>query len=174
MRVSELTGAVLHAQLPKLDPLLRRLRKRHTMMTKYLSRTTKLRISPHNDPANAVGLSVIFDRPEDAKAFATNAGVERLIDTGRHVYTNWQPIMTQRTFHERMNPWKWANREITYSNEMCSRTLDILSRTCRVSLGAQYPLPFMQLRAKMLLRTLSVRSLARQRTETLAGMTNVQ
>ena len=155
LRVSELTGAVLHAQLPKLDPLLRRLRKRHTMMTKYLSRTTKLRISPHNDPANAVGLSVIFDRPEDAKAFATNAGVERLIDTGRHVYTNWQPIMTQRTFHERMNPWKWANREITYSNEMCSRTLDILSRTCRVSLGAQYPLPFMQLRAKMLLRTLS-------------------
>jgi len=144
LRVSELTGAVLHAQLPKLDPLLRRLRKRHTMMTRYLSRTTKLRISPHNDPANAVGLSVIFDRPEDAKAFATNAGVERLIDTGRHVYTNWQPIMTQRTFHERMNPWKWANREITYSNEMCSRTLDILARTCRDSLGAQNPLPFMQ------------------------------
>jgi dTDP-4-amino-4,6-dideoxygalactose transaminase len=155
LRVSELTGAVLHAQLPKLDPLLRRLRRRHTMMTKYLSKTTKLRISPHNDPANAVGLSVIFDRPEDAKAFATQSGVERLIDTGRHVYTNWVPIMTQRTFHERMNPWKWANREITYSNDMCSRTLDILARTCRVSLGAQFPLAFMQLRAKMLLRSLS-------------------
>ena len=56
-----------------------------------------------------------------------NSGVERLIDTGRHVYTNWQPIMTQRVFHERMNPWKWANREITYTNEMCSRTLDILA-----------------------------------------------
>ena len=88
-------------------------------------------------------------------AFATQSGVERLIDTGRHVYTNWVPIMTQRTFHERMNPWKWANREITYSNDMCSRTLDILARTCRVSLGAQYPLAFMQLRAKMLVRSLS-------------------
>jgi dTDP-4-amino-4,6-dideoxygalactose transaminase len=155
LRVSELTGAVLYAQLPKLDPLLRRLRKRHTMMTKHLSRISKLRISPHNDPDNAVGLTVIFDRPEDAKAFATQRGVERLIDTGRHVYTNWQPIMTQRTFHERMNPWKWANREITYTNEMCSRTLDILSRTCRVSLGAQYPLAFMEWRAKMLVKSLS-------------------
>jgi len=155
LRVSELTGAVLHAQLPKLDPLLRRLRKRHTAMTKYLSQPSKARISPHNDPENAVGLSMIFDRPEDAKAFGTLSGVERLIDTGRHVYTNWIPIMTQRTFHERMNPWKWANREITYSNDMCSRTLDILSRTCRVSLGPQYPLPVMQLRAKMLLKSLS-------------------
>jgi dTDP-4-amino-4,6-dideoxygalactose transaminase len=155
LRVSELTGAVLHAQLPKLDPLLRRLRRRHTMMTRYLSRTSKFRISPHNDPANAVGLTVVFDRPEQAKAFAANSGVERLIDTGRHVYTNWQPIMTQRTFHERMNPWKWANRDITYSNDMCSRTLDILARTCRVALGAQYPQAFMQLRAQMLLKSLA-------------------
>jgi dTDP-4-amino-4,6-dideoxygalactose transaminase len=154
-RVSELTGAVLHAQLPKLDPLLRRLRKRHTIMTKYLSRSKKLQISPHNDPANAVGLSVIFDDAKDATAFATQAGVQRLIDSGRHVYINWLPIMTQRTFHERMNPWKWANREITYSNDMCSRTLDILERTCHVSLGARYPLAFMQLRAKMLLSSLS-------------------
>ena len=155
LRVSELTGAVLHAQLPKLDPLLRRLRTRHTMMTKYLSKSPKLRISPHNDPANAVGLTVMFDRPEDAKAFANQSGVERLIDTGRHVYTNWVPIMTQRTFDERMNPWKWANREITYSNYMCNRTLEILARTCHVFLGARFPLPLVQLRAKKLLRTLS-------------------
>jgi dTDP-4-amino-4,6-dideoxygalactose transaminase len=155
LRVSELTGAVLHAQLPKLDPLLKRLRKRHSMMTGQLSKTRKMRISPHNDPDNAVGLTVIFDRPEDAKDFAGHHGVERLIDTGRHVYTNWQPIMTQRTFHDKMNPWKWANREITYSNDMCSKTLDILSRTCRIALGAQYPMPVMQLRTKMLMKSLA-------------------
>jgi dTDP-4-amino-4,6-dideoxygalactose transaminase len=155
LRVSELTGAVLYAQLPRLDPFLRRLRKRHAVMTKYLSSSKKLRISPHNDPANAVGLSVIFGRPDDAKAFAKQAGVERLIDTGRHVYTNWVPVLTQRTFHDRMNPYKWANREITYSAEMCSKTLDILERTCRVSLGAEYPIAFTRLRAKKLLRSVS-------------------
>jgi dTDP-4-amino-4,6-dideoxygalactose transaminase len=155
LRVSELTGAVLYAQLPRLDPLLRRLRKRHRLMTETLSKSPKLKISPHNDPENAVGLSVIFERAEDAKAFATRRGVERLIDTGRHVYTNWEPIFAQRTFNERMNPYKWARREIIYTPDMCSRTLDILERTCRVSLGAQFPMTMMRWRAKMLLDSVS-------------------
>jgi dTDP-4-amino-4,6-dideoxygalactose transaminase len=154
-RVSELTGAVLHAQLPRLDPFLGRLRKRHAVITKYLSRSKKLRISKHNDPGNAVALSVIFERPEQAEAFAKKAGVERLIDTGRHVYTNWVPVLTQGTFHERMNPYKWANREITYSADMCHQTLDILRRTCRVSLGAQFPVAMMRIRAKMLVNSIA-------------------
>lgn len=155
MRVSELTGAVLHAQISKLDPLLKRLRSRHAILANALSNTTRLHVSPHNDPDNAVGLSVILDSAEEAKAFSGQRGVERLIDTGRHVYTNWIPIMTQRTFHERMNPWKWAHRDITYSNDMCSKTLDILARTCRVSLGPQYPEIVMRMRANMLLKSLS-------------------
>ncbi|RYF55130.1 MAG: DegT/DnrJ/EryC1/StrS family aminotransferase [Comamonadaceae bacterium] len=155
MRVSELTGAVLHAQIAKLDPLLKRLRNRHAILADALSKTTRLRVSPHNDPGNAVGLSVIMDSAEDAKEFSAQRGVERLIDTGRHVYTNWIPIMTQRTFHDRMNPWKWAHRDITYSNEMCSKTLDILARTCRVSLGPQYPETVMRMRANMLRKSLS-------------------
>jgi dTDP-4-amino-4,6-dideoxygalactose transaminase len=70
MKISELSGAVLYVQLKRLDPLLQRLRKRRTVFAKYLSRSRKLRISPHNDPSNAIGLSVIFERSEDAKAFA--------------------------------------------------------------------------------------------------------
>uniref|UniRef100_E6VP93 DegT/DnrJ/EryC1/StrS aminotransferase n=1 Tax=Rhodopseudomonas palustris (strain DX-1) TaxID=652103 RepID=E6VP93_RHOPX len=154
-KVSELTGAVLYAQLPKLDPLISRLRARYPIMVKHLSQTDKLRISPHNDPENAAGLTVILDTADDAKKFAQNRGVDRLIDTGRHVYTNWRPIMTQRTFDDRMNPWKWAKRDIQYSEDMCSRTLDILSRTCRVSLGPQYPIPFMEWRGRSLLKALS-------------------
>lgn len=154
-RVSELTGAVLYAQLPRLDPLLRRLRARHKVVAETLSASRKLKPSPHNDPDNAVGLSVIFDTPEEAKAFGAQRGVERLIDTGRHVYTNWEPVLTQRTFHERMNPYSWARRKIEYTPDMCRRTLDILSRTCRVSLGAQYPLAVMRIRSKMLLAAVS-------------------
>jgi dTDP-4-amino-4,6-dideoxygalactose transaminase len=154
LRVSELTGAVLYAQLPRLDGLMARLRRRRDVLTRYLSRSGKLHISPHNDVENAVGLSVIFERPTEAKAFATQPGVERLIDTGRHVYTNWVPVLNQQSFDDRMNPFKWAHREITYSAEMCLPTLDILERTCRVSLGAQYPLVVMQMRAKMLLKSL--------------------
>jgi dTDP-4-amino-4,6-dideoxygalactose transaminase len=154
-KVSELTGAVLYAQLSRLDPFLRRLRKRCAIMTKYLSRSSRLRISPHNDAANAVGLSVIFERPEDAKSFSTQRGIQRLIDINRHVYTNWVPILTQRTFDERMNPYRWTHRKITYSADMCSSTLKILERTCRVSLGERYPVALMRLRAKMLLRSVT-------------------
>jgi dTDP-4-amino-4,6-dideoxygalactose transaminase len=154
LRVSELTGAVLYAQLPRLDGLMARLRRRRDVLTRYISRSGKLRISPHNDVENAVGLSVIFERPTEAQAFATQPGVERLIDTGRHVYTNWVPVLNQQSFDDRMNPYKWAHREIKYSAEICLPTLDILERTCRVSLGAQYPLVVMQMRAKMLLKSL--------------------
>jgi hypothetical protein len=28
-----------------------------------------------------------------------------------------------------MNPYKWANRDIKYTADMCPKTLDILSRT---------------------------------------------
>jgi dTDP-4-amino-4,6-dideoxygalactose transaminase len=149
-RVSELTGAVLLAQLSRLDPLLHRLRKRREMMVKYLSKSGKMTISPHHDAENAVGLSVIFESAQDAKQFATHRGVERVIDTGRHVYTNWEPLFVRRTFNPRMDPYKWANRDISYSVGMCSKTLDILERTCYISLGPQYPLPLIWLQARKL------------------------
>jgi dTDP-4-amino-4,6-dideoxygalactose transaminase len=154
-RVSELTGAVLYAQLSRLEPLMQRLRKRRKAIARTLSRAHAFRISRHNDPENAVGLSVIFDKPADAQAFASHKGVERLIDTGRHVYTNWIPILTQRTFDDRMNPYRWAKRDIDYPPDTCQRSLDILQRTCRVSLGAQFPLALMGARAQMLLRAAS-------------------
>jgi len=149
-KVSELTGAVLYAQLPRLDPLLRRLSRRRAMMTKYLATSKGFRISPHNDPANAIGLTVIFDDADRAKNFAAHRGVQRLIDTHRHIYTNWIPILTQRTFDERMSPYKWAHRKISYSANECSRSLDTLNRTRSISLGENYPFGLMQLRAKVL------------------------
>lgn len=139
-RVSEVTGAILNAQLPRLDPLIARLRKRRNIMANVLSKAKTFRVSPHNDPENAAGLSIIFDRKSEAEAFVKGRrGVERPIDMGRHVYTNWIPILTQKTFDERMNPYRWAKREIDYPAEMCARSLDILSRTCRVALGNQFP-----------------------------------
>lgn len=139
-RVSEITGAILHAQLPRLDPYIARLCKRRRIMENVLARAKKFRVSPHNDPDNAAGLSIVFDHSEDAAAFAReNRGVERLIESGRHIFTNWIPVMTRRTFDDRMNPYDWAHREIDYSPDTCTRSLDILARSCRVSLGAQFP-----------------------------------
>lgn len=141
LRVSEITGAILYAQLPRLDPYIGRMRKRRKIMEKVLAKSKSFRVSPHNDPDSAAGLSIVFDSSEEAAAFAKKKkGVERLIDTGRHVYTNWLPVMTRRTFDDRTNPYDRTHREIgEYSADTCPKSLDILARTCRVSLGVQFP-----------------------------------
>ena len=41
----------------------------------------------------------------------------RLVDTGRHIYTNWQPIVNRRTYDERVNP--WVGHDVDYSPDAC-------------------------------------------------------
>ena len=59
-----------------------------------------------------------------------------MIDSGRHVYTNWEPLLEQRSFNPKMNPFNWTQREIEYTKDMCSKTLGILSRSINI------PLPY--------------------------------
>lgn len=139
MRATEIDGAMLGVQLTKLIPLLERLTRRRAALAPLFEGRRGLRISPHNSPANAVTLTVIFDRVEDAMRFSKETGAFRLQDNSKHVYTNWEPILSQRAFHPKMNPWAWAQRKIDYSADMCARSLDILERTCRIDLGGRAP-----------------------------------
>ena len=49
------------------------------------------------------------------------------IETDRHVYSNWESILKQRTHHPKLNPWKMARRKITQTRRSCPRTLDLLA-----------------------------------------------
>jgi dTDP-4-amino-4,6-dideoxygalactose transaminase len=151
LKVSELTGALMQVQLSKLDRRLRCMRRHRRVMYEILSASSRFRVSPNNDPDNALSLTVLFDNAAEAAAFSKQRGVTRLIDTGRHVYTNWQPVMTQRAFDDRMNPYSWAKRKIEYSPDMCSRSLDLLSRTCSIATVSHGPLLFTRRRAQKLL-----------------------
>jgi hypothetical protein len=92
-----------------------------------------------------VGLTVCFDDPEAARHFASARGVNRLIDTGRHVYPNWQPILGRRCYDERVSPWN--GHDIDYVDSYTATTA-ILERTCSVSLDPDVPLPVMRRVAK--------------------------
>ncbi len=139
MRVTELAGAMLGVQLSKLGPVLTRLHDRRKAVLPLFEGRRGVRVSPHNSPESAVGLTVLFDRSEDAVRFAEATGAQRLQDNSKHVYKDWEPIMSQRTFHPKMSPWAWAQRRIEYTPDMCARSLDILSRTCRIDLGGRGP-----------------------------------
>jgi dTDP-4-amino-4,6-dideoxygalactose transaminase len=140
LRMPELSAAILSPQLARLDRQLARRAARRRMIIDEVADVRGLVVSPHNDPANAIGLAVQFDDPDRARAFATGAGVNRLVDTGRHVYTNWQSIRAKRSFDERLDPYQWAHRPIEYDERTSPVTLDILARSCSISVDPQIPI----------------------------------
>ena len=94
--------------------------------------------------------------------------VQRLIDTGRHVYTNWQPILAKRMAHPAMNPYAWAHREIEYAVDSCPVTLDILARTCTVELTPEIPTTAFRVLARRMARS---RTKNPDRSVSIAGAT---
>lgn len=143
LRMPEISAAVLDPQLRRIDKQIAQRQARRRVIVDELSRNPDLRVGPHNDPANAVGISVIFDDAGDAQRFARAKGVNRLIDTGRHVYTNWQSILEKRTFDPRLDPYKWAHRDVEPAAD-CVATLDILERTCGISVAPEVPIPVLR------------------------------
>lgn len=160
LKASQIQGAMLNVQLRKLDPMIRRMRRHRDAMVEIMSENPNFQLGPHNDPPNAVGLHVIFDTAEEATAFAGahKRGVHRVFDSSRHIYTFWQPILQKRVLHPRFDPYAWAGRNIDYAPDMCPASLDILKRTCRISLGENYPLPVMRYLARQMARQSSSRA----------------
>ncbi len=133
-RSNELCAAVLRVQLTKLDDILRDLRTNKKYMMEQLANVC--RFTPSNDSEGDCGilLAIQFDSEEEARRFATAEGIYGTlpIDTDKHVYSNWTPILERRgAFHPLMDPFKMeANRDIVppYSKDCCPETLAILSK----------------------------------------------
>lgn len=133
-RSNELCAAVLRVQLTRLDSILADLRKNKRYMMEQLADVC--RFAPSNDTGGDCGIliPIQFDTEEEARRFATAEGIYGTlpIDTDKHVYSNWTPILQQRgAFHPLMDPFKMeVNRDIIppYSKDCCPKTLDILSK----------------------------------------------
>ena len=134
-RMTEVQGAMLGVQLSRLSRNIARIKRNRKAIAQVLQDAGGIRISPHNDPDNAATMTVSFDTEAEAEAFGQRPGVHRIYDNSKHVYTNWDPILNQRTAHPAMNPWAWARRPISYDEHTCARTLDIMRRTCRISIN---------------------------------------
>jgi len=132
-RVSEFTGAVIREQLKRLDGIIYDLRKNKAYITDAVQ--GKYSLAASNDILGDCGttLPFHFGSEAEARAFASRIGGTLPIDTGKHVYCNWTPIMEKRgAFHPLMDPFKMeANKGLNhnYSKDMCPKTLDLLART---------------------------------------------
>jgi len=134
-RVSVIQSAVLYEQLKRLDGIIAGLRARRNAMAEILARSKRLRVSPSNDAKGdcATHLPVLLASADEAVAFQREHGklcsMFRPVDTGRHVYKYWEPVLEQRTHHPRLSPWKLSGRRYRYTKDMLPQTLDVLART---------------------------------------------
>ena len=101
---------------------------------------------PSHDTEGDCGttLAIRFDTAEQAETFSVADGIGGTvpINTGKHVYCNWTPIMNKvGALHPLMDPFKMeANRDIVpdYRADMCPKTLDLLSRTVYIAVNPDW------------------------------------
>jgi dTDP-4-amino-4,6-dideoxygalactose transaminase len=129
-------------QLQRLAGILADLRRIRVRFIRELKGKPGIRFAPSNDHKGDCGVVVAFQFDSEAKArvFAKSKGVNGWlpIDSGKHVYSNWEPILKHRIgIHPGMNPYLMPrNRGLRtkYTKTMCPRTLDVLKRTVFISL----------------------------------------
>jgi len=140
-RMPELLGAVALAQLQKLDELLASMRSNKAMLKQSISEVARRKgvtFRPLHDPQGDAAICMIFFAPDintakrmDEALSAEGVDLWHLYSpehSDYHVYAHWAPIMNQRTWHPNGGPWRNHPRQITYSTDMCPRSLDLLGR----------------------------------------------
>jgi len=133
-RASELEGAVMNVQLDRIDPMIRAMRRQKK---RILRETALTGLAPvrANSPDHECGSAVMYTLPTagEADEFARRTGGTVTGKTGRHVYTEWGPILAQRgAHHAALDPFKLpANRRCRkkLTKDLCAASLDILNRT---------------------------------------------
>jgi len=138
-RASEIEGAVLNCQLDRIDPMLNIMRGYKKRILAALA-DTKLKPIQANSLDYEAGTHVMFVLPTEAQAtqFQQLTGSGIAGKTGRHVYTEWDPIFEHRGApYDAMNPYLMdANKgcRMDYRKDMCAASLDILNRTAMFGL----------------------------------------
>ena len=143
-RSNELCAAVMNVQLSRLDGILKDLRKNKKYIMDQLEGDCKF--IPSNDIEGDCGtmLAFQFESEKDARAFATAEGIKGNlpIDTGKHVYKHWTPIMEKRgALNPLMDPFNMeANKDIVpdYHTEMCPETLEKLSKVVFITINPDH------------------------------------
>jgi len=135
MRASEVTGAIMREQLKRLEDILYDLRRVKRTIMDAVKNIPGIKFNPNNDVEGDCGvcLPFMFDDIAAAEKFEELTGFARPINTDKHVYSNWLPVLEKRgAFNPAFNPYNNPlNKELQLESsvESCPKTLDILSRS---------------------------------------------
>ncbi len=151
LRGNEILAAILRVQLGRLDGIIADLHRVHKAVSERIDDAPGVRPIPYNGSSGigtqtgtgaTIGLQ--FETEERARKFCdalseneapVSSGLP--IDSGRHVYSNWEAFMSRRAMHtDAMNPFNHpanAGSSVNYTQDMLPRTLDLLKTTALVS-----------------------------------------
>jgi dTDP-4-amino-4,6-dideoxygalactose transaminase len=133
-RASEIEGAIMNGQLDRIDEMVDAMRGQKARIVRE-TEPSGLSASPNNSPGWECGTHVTYllPSPAAADAFAEASGGWVALKTGRHVYTEWDPVLQHRgAHHPALNPFELEQNKgcrMAYSKEMCRQSIDILGRT---------------------------------------------
>lgn len=157
-RASEFEGAILNAQLARLEPMLKKMRTQKVRLLEAGEKAGLTSITNHSlDHECGTHAGFLFEDEASARAFSNGLKSRSVssflpLDTGRHVYTRWEPILREQgAHHPALDPFKIpANRKcrVKYTHDMCSASLDILARTVLVGTHPDHKAPMVRARAR--------------------------
>ena len=144
-RITEILSAILRVQLQRLPGILESLRAEKNEIMTALQGCGDFVFCPSYDPAGDCGTTVAmqFDSRETVIALLAklkDIGITATspIDSGKHVYTNWEPIMQKHgAHHPKRDAFELASVAVDYTQDMCPRTLSILERTIYLETSAE-------------------------------------
>jgi dTDP-4-amino-4,6-dideoxygalactose transaminase len=139
-RMTELSGAVLLAQVRRLDSIRSHLRANKAIVKSTIAGLPGLefRTLTDSDGDLATHLVVMFPSSEIAQAIATELGSIPLARSGWHAYGNMEHLLEQRTVTGKGCPFDcrcFNDGDVRYRPGMLPRTDELLGRSMSIGIG---------------------------------------
>lgn len=150
-RMSELTGAVMLAQLGKLDTLLSQMRAAKNRIKDQIKDIPGITFRKLNDAAGDTAICLMFSLDDASKVgpFADALKAEGVDAAGVfnkgipdwHIYSHWKHVIEQKTPTSEGCPYACPHYKgdapSKYSSDMCPRTTAILAKMVHLDIPAQ-------------------------------------
>ena len=143
-RMSEFTGAVLGAQLAKLDTMLAQLRGNARVIYDGIRNLDGIRLRRRPDPDGDIGYGVYFEMNDKAMRDRCirelrNRKVPASTLTGSVLLPIQESVINKRTRHPDWPSFSSpAGKKIEYGPDGCRPTLEVFDRFVQIRVGAKY------------------------------------
>jgi dTDP-4-amino-4,6-dideoxygalactose transaminase len=143
LRMTELTAAVVLAQLEKMDRIVARLRETKRALKSALAGLSGLEFRDITDPQGEIAtlLTMFLPNEASARAVATELGTKVVADSGWHVYSNMEHVLDKRTVTPQGCPFNCSSHptSVKYKKGMLPQTDALLARAVNLSVGVSDP-----------------------------------